>query len=204
MSVPGVTSAPAPTRLPRPITRTVEDDRAHADQAEVLDRARVNDRGVTDRAVVADRRAGEVARHVNDGVVLDRRARADPDRHHVAAHDGAVPDRATPRRSRHRRSPRRSRRGTRRCPICGRLPANVRIVAADLATLRARVLGLLDRGEQLVERRRRDRRSPARSARRTARCRGSRSTMKWMRSASSIASSLEVDRVGDARAARSS
>ena len=93
MSVPGVTSAPAPTRLPRPMRHAVEQDRAHPDQAEIFDGARVDDRGVTDRAVIADRRAGESRRHVDDRAVLDRRARADADRHDVAAQHGRVPDR---------------------------------------------------------------------------------------------------------------
>src|SRR5262249_24886305 len=48
----------------------------------------------TDRDVVAERRAELAAGDVDDRAVLDVRARADPDRHDVAAHDGRVPDRA--------------------------------------------------------------------------------------------------------------
>ena len=58
----------------------VEDHRAHADQTEVLDRAGVNDRAVPDGAIAADRSAEPAARHVDDRVVLDRCAWADPDR----------------------------------------------------------------------------------------------------------------------------
>src|SRR3954469_7418902 len=59
--------------------RAVEDRRAHADQAEPLDGARVEDRAVADGAVIADRGSESVRGDVYDGAVLDARTRPDPD-----------------------------------------------------------------------------------------------------------------------------
>ena len=92
--MPSTTSAPAATIEPEPITRAVQQDRAHADQAPVLDRAAVDHRGMPDRHVVADGRRVRVLHDVHDRAVLDVRSAADADLVHVAADDDRHPDAA--------------------------------------------------------------------------------------------------------------
>lgn len=78
---------------------SVVDDRADADEHAIANRAAVDDRAVADDHVVADLQRPAVGvvvagvRNVQDGVVLDIRPVADRDRMHIAADDGARPDR---------------------------------------------------------------------------------------------------------------
>ena len=72
----------------------------HADQAGVMDRARVHDGGVTDRDVGTDdqRKTGvgvfAGVGHVQDRAVLHIRARTDADVMHVTARDDTGPQRS--------------------------------------------------------------------------------------------------------------
>src|SRR5665213_3970841 len=74
--------------------RSVQQDRAHADQALILDRAAVDDRRVANRDVVADRRLVRPLHDVHDAAVLYVRAAADTDPVHVAADHHTHPDAA--------------------------------------------------------------------------------------------------------------
>src|SRR5690606_27733655 len=75
-----------------------EHDRAHADQYAVFDGAAVQHAAVPDGHVVADHRRHSVRRRrvragdVDDGAVLNARARADADRADVAANHHHGPD----------------------------------------------------------------------------------------------------------------
>ena len=79
---------------------TVSDDRpvhhrgAHRDHAPVSNRRTMHDRTVPDHHVIANDRR-HVRIHMHDRSVLDVRARADPNRCHVASNDCPVPDAAS-------------------------------------------------------------------------------------------------------------
>ena len=68
--MPSVSSVPAATIDLRADVRAVQQNRAHADQALILDRAPVDDRAVADRHVVADDRRVRLLHDVHDGAVL--------------------------------------------------------------------------------------------------------------------------------------
>ena len=89
-----MSSVPAATIEPDADVRAVQQNRAHADEALILDRAAVDDRAVPDRHVVADRRRVRAVHDVHDRAVLDVRPPADADSVHVASDDGAHPDAA--------------------------------------------------------------------------------------------------------------
>ena len=69
----------------------IEDDTTHADQAAGFDGAAVQDDGVAYGDVVAEDQGICVAHYVEDGSVLNIRARADAHEVDVAAKDGARP-----------------------------------------------------------------------------------------------------------------
>ena len=75
----------------RPDVRSVQQDRAHADQALILDGAPVDDRAVPDRHVVAHGRRMRILHHVDDRAVLHVGAAADANAVHVAADDDRHP-----------------------------------------------------------------------------------------------------------------
>ena len=70
---------------------SVENDRAHADEAFITDGAGVDDGAVADGHPVADE-TGEIIREVNHGVVLDVGVMTDDDAVDVAPEHGVVPD----------------------------------------------------------------------------------------------------------------
>jgi hypothetical protein len=69
----------------------VEDDAAHANQAAGFDRTAVQDDGVADGDVIAENERIGVAHYVEDGTILDIRARTDTHKVHVTAEYGAGP-----------------------------------------------------------------------------------------------------------------
>ena len=69
----------------------VEDDAAHANQAAGFDRTAVQDNGVADGDVIAENERICVAHDVENGTILDIRARPDTHKVHVTAEYGAGP-----------------------------------------------------------------------------------------------------------------
>src|SRR5215831_15923009 len=72
--------------------RTVEDDRAHADQRKRVNRAGVHDHVMRDRYAVPQDRGHPAAEDVDRGIILDVHPRADTDVADIAAHYRVEPD----------------------------------------------------------------------------------------------------------------
>src|SRR6266853_3271224 len=79
---------------PGPDVRTVQQNRAHANEALVFNSTAVHDRAVADGHVVADCRRMRLGHDMDDGAVLNVAAAADFDPVHIAADDHAHPDAA--------------------------------------------------------------------------------------------------------------